>query len=127
MAATSITLSWARLTLSLTLTLTRYNFIVAAPCLLILLLYTVPVIISVDSVDYAMGTSQGTGAALAGVASNFSLADGWDTEPSFGSLRPSDMASPHQPRLALVLTLTLTLALNPHPSPHPHPRPSPHP
>ena len=92
MAATSTSLSWARLTLTLTLTLTRYNFIVAAPCLLILLLYTVPTIVSLDDVDYAMGTSLGT-SDLVGVASNFSLAAGWHSEPTFGSILPSDMAS----------------------------------
>jgi hypothetical protein len=101
---------------------------VGMPVLLILLLYTVPVITSVDSVDYAMGTSQGTGVRTltltlalthtptltltlaltltltltsqgtgAYVVSNFSLAAGWDSQPTFGSLpnplRPSDMAN----------------------------------
>ena len=63
---------------------------VGTPVLLILGLYCIPVIISPGD-TYAMGTSQGVSSAIED--RNFTLVPGWDAQPSFGNLRPSDMAS----------------------------------
>merc|ERR1719272_46452 len=80
-----------------TLTVRTYNWIIATPVVLILLLYCVPVIAGYGPSKLlcnVMPSSDGS-RLHAGTVDNrtCTLVSGWNEQPSFGGVRPSDMAS----------------------------------